>query len=57
MHIQVLIPINKTYSLSQNHVHHKTNNTKSIQVNMHINIIKNTIKTTQSSSYNIKKHE
>ena len=28
-----------TYYLSQDHVHHKTNNTNSSQVNMHINII------------------
>ena len=39
MHIQEPIPTNKTYSLNQDHVHHKTNNTKSSQVNMYINII------------------
>ena len=33
---QNTIPINKTYSLNQKHVHHKTNNTKSSQAIMHI---------------------
>ena len=46
-----------TYSLSQDHVHYKTNTSKSSKVNMHINIIENITKTTLSSSYNINKHE
>ena len=56
MHIQETIPINKTYSLSQDYVPHKTNNTKSSKANMHINIIEHIIKTTLSLSYNINKH-
>ena len=56
MHIQELIQINSTYSLSHDHVHHKTNNTKSSQVNMYINIIEHIIKTTLSPSYNIDNH-
>ena len=35
-HSRETIPINKTYSLCENHVHHKINNAKSSQVNMHI---------------------
>ena len=45
-----------TFSLSQDHVHHKTNNTKSSQSNMHFNIIKDIISTTLSSSHNTNKH-
>ena len=56
MHIKEPIPINKTYSLSQDHVHHKTKNTNSNEANMHFNIIEHIIKTTLSSSYNINKH-
>ena len=57
MHIKEPIPINKTYSLSQDHVHHKTKNTNSNEANMHFNIIEYIIKTTLSSSYNINKNE
>ena len=54
--IQEPIKVNRTSSLSQDHVHHNNNTTKSSQVNMHLNIIKHIIKTTLSSSHNINKH-
>ena len=56
MHIEEPIQVNSTYSLSQDHVHLKTKNTKSSQVNMHININEHIIETTLSSSYYINKH-
>ena len=56
MHLQEPIPTNKAYSLLQKRVHHNTNNTKSTQVNMHINIIDHLVKTTLSSSLNLTKH-
>ena len=56
MHIQGPIQVNITYSLSQGPVHYKTKNTKSSEVNMHTNIIENTIKQTLLSSYIINKH-
>ncbi len=36
MHTQKTILINKTYSLSHRHVHHKINNAKPSQANMHM---------------------
>ena len=56
MHIREPIQVNKHILLKSRHVHQKTNNTKSSQVNIHINIIEHIIKTTLSSSYNINKH-
>ena len=53
---KVTIPINKTYLLSQDHVHHKTNNTTSSQVNKHINILEHTIEITLSLTYNVNSH-
>ena len=49
-------PINKTHSLSQDIIHHQTNNTKSSQINKHINILEHTVKTTLTLSYNVNKH-
>ena len=56
MHIQEYHTNNKTHSLSQDNIHHQTNNTKSSQVNKHINILEHTVKTTLTSSYNVNKH-
>ena len=55
MHIQEPIQFNSTYSLSQDNVHHKTNNTKSGRFNIHTKAIENIIKTNLSSSYDINK--
>ena len=56
MNIRKPIQVNNHIYLSQDHVHHKTNITKSSQVNIQISIIEHIIKTTLSSSYNINKN-